>query len=172
MASARAGNVIGGGDWATDRLVPDIFKSVQNNEPVELRNPKAVRPWQHVLEPLSGYLLLGQHALESNTIVSDAWNFGPNDNVKLSVEKVVLAAKSIWNSFDYEVVCDDKYHEAKLLNLDSSKAKKNLGWQSILDAELSIKMTMNWYREFHLNQKILTASDINFYMDMINARNR
>jgi len=176
LASARAGNVIGGGDWATDRLVPDIFKSVQNNEPVELRNPKAVRPWQHVLEPLSGYLLLGQHALESNTIVSDAWNFGPNDESTKTVQSLVEAIKENWNKVDFKILnLTNQLHEATLLKLDCSKAEHYLKWKPVWEFHQTLFYTTNWYKDCienpSLNMAERSKKDLDIYIQDAQQKN-
>ena len=106
LATCRAGNVIGGGDWAQDRLMTDIMISVSHGKKVSIRNPKATRPWQHVLEPLSGYLLIGQKLLEEKVAFADAWNFGPSDEGSICVEEVVKHVKKHWSAIDYEIQCE------------------------------------------------------------------
>jgi CDP-glucose 4,6-dehydratase len=129
LATCRAGNVIGGGDWAKDRLVTDIILSASQGKKVSIRNPKATRPWQHVLEPLSGYLLVGQKLLEGKRDFGEAWNFGPSDEGGITVEEVVKNVKKYWDKIDYEINCDlQGLHEANLLKLDCSKAHILLKW--------------------------------------------
>ena len=136
LASGRAGNVIGGGDWAADRLIPDMMRAVSQNGKVKIRNPHATRPWQHVLEPLSGYLLLGQRLLEGRKEFAEAWNFGPSDDGNATVEEIVGQVKKAWPKIDYEIQCDsDQPHEAGMLRLDCSKARAKLQWRPVWDAK-------------------------------------
>jgi len=129
VASARAGNVVGGGDWGDNRLIPDIMRATSQNERVQIRNPQATRPWQHVLEPLSGYLLLGQQLLEGKKEFSEAWNFGPTDEGHRNVLAVVWELQKHWSSIDYQIKTDgENLHEANLLKLDCSKAYAKLQW--------------------------------------------
>jgi len=152
LASARAGNVIGGGDWAADRLVPDIFKATSQNEAAKIRNPKATRPWQHVLEPLSGYLLLGQKLLEGDKSIADGWNFGPNDEDTREVSKVVSAITNNWDKVQFDIQQDpNQPHEANLLKLDCSKALTYLNWKPVWHFDDTIKYTTNWYKDFYTN---------------------
>lgn len=161
LASARAGNVIGGGDWAADRLVPDIIRSVSRNVPVRVRNPLAVRPWQHVLEPLSGYLLLGKHLLEKDINCAGAWNFGPGDKNNVSVIKLVEKIQSYWPVLKYEKnTGTDQFHEAEVLKLDCSKAFSKLKWYSTWEFEQAIEKTTNWYKCLYEKNNILTRSDL------------
>lgn len=146
IASARAGNVIGGGDFATDRLMPDIVKAVQANEVIKLRNPLAVRPWQHVLEPLRAYLLLGAKMYDSATY-SGAWNIGPSTDENVTVEDMVKIAIHHTGKGRIEHLQDiTQKHEAGLLKLDSNKAHNLLGWHPYMNAEEAIKMTLDWYQ--------------------------
>ena len=166
LASARAGTVIGGGDWAEDRLMPDIIKASSRNEKVIIRNPKATRPWQHVLEPLSGYLILGQKLLESKKEFAEGWNFGPDDESNICVEDVILCIKGEWDKVNYEVQSSlDNPHEAGLLRLDCSKAHSMLGWKPVWDIKKTIKMTTKWYKEFYENGKILSLDDLREYIE-------
>src|SRR5574344_778421 len=149
MATARAGNVIGGGDWALDRLVPDCVRAINDNHKIEIRNPNAIRPWQHVLEPLSGYLLLGQKLFEDNSKYSSAFNFGPNKDSVLTVAEV---AKRVCENYGKgEVVIGQKspLHEANLLMLNVEKAKNVLGWTPTYNADIAIKKTVEWYKKFY-----------------------
>ncbi|MGL4344552.1 MAG: CDP-glucose 4,6-dehydratase [Cellulosilyticaceae bacterium] len=146
IASVRAGNVIGGGDWAKDRIIPDCIRALQSNKPIEIRNPKAVRPWEHVLEPLSGYLKLGQKILEDPVKYSGSWNFGPNRESVVSVWEV---AKRVVAAYGKGEVRDlsggDGLHEASLLNLDISKAFFELEWRPTWGIDEAIKHTVAWY---------------------------
>ena len=165
IASARAGNVIGGGDFSLNRIVPDLVKSVINNKPVEIRNPLATRPWQHVLEPLSGYLLLGMNILK-NREVSEGWNFGPSVDSNCSVEKLVELSKACWSDISTENNSDpNQVHEAHLLMLDCSKANKLLDWQPIWDLKETIFQTIEWYREWHNNGHVITHDQIQSYIN-------
>ena len=127
LASVRAGNVIGGGDWADDRLVPDILRSFENGSSVVIRNPKAIRPWQHVLEPLSGYLILAQKLYESPKKYAEGWNFGPSDNDVKSVDWILDYMIELWPGSSWVLDENEKLHEAAVLNLDISKASELLG---------------------------------------------
>jgi len=148
LATARAGNVIGGGDWSKDRLIPDILRSLDANEVITVRSPLAIRPWQHVLEPVSGYILLAQKLGENKDLYDEAWNFGPEDNDCWSVEKIVthvcrILKRGSWNSLD-----TDQPHEAGLLKLDSSKAKAKLGWLPRWKISQALRKTLDWHQEF------------------------
>lgn len=174
LASARAGNVIGGGDWAKDRLIPDMMKAVAANEEVLIRNPQAVRPWQHVLECLYGYLLLGEKLLRGEKQFAEAWNFGPNHAAAVPVIKVLEEIKNVWPKMRYKTGLPDKLlHEAKLLRLDSSKAHSLLGWKPVWDLSTTISKTVEWYKGFYQDQKILTYKDIESYTnDLIKAKEK
>ena len=164
IASCRAGNVIGGGDWAKDRLIPDIMRSASRKKAVEIRNPKSIRPWQHVLEPLNGYLILGQKLLEGEKGFAGAWNFGPIYGKSLFVEDVVKKIKNYWNKIDYKVSPNSKdVHEAGLLKIDSSKAKEKLKWAPVWDGQKALEVTANWYRSYYEDGEINTESDISAY---------
>ena len=166
LASCRAGNVIGGGDWAKNRLITDIMVSVAQGKKVSIRNPKATRPWQHVLEPLSGYLQIGQKILEEKAEFGEAWNFGPSDEGGITVEKVVKNVKIHWDKIDYEITEDpNQLHEASLLKLDCSKAHMTLKWKSVWDSHTTFKKTVNWYKAFYEEQKVLTEYDLEDYVD-------
>lgn len=148
LASARAGNVIGGGDWATDRLVPDIVRAFAAGEEVSIRQPRSVRPWQHVLEPLSGYLLLTQKAVETGQAVAGGWNFGPTPDAVQTVGAVADRAAAIWGQGRSWKDTSDPgaLHEAKLLQLDSTKARVQLGWKSRWSFDEALSATIDWYR--------------------------
>jgi CDP-glucose 4,6-dehydratase len=169
IASARAGNVIGGGDWSIDRIIPDIIRSKVEDSTLHIRNPKATRPWQHVLEPLVGYLALGYHLLNKEIDFADAWNFGPDSSQVFSVENVVDAGnKLLDNSLNVELnKSSDNPHEANLLMLDSAKAHKFLNWRGHLNFDATIEYTFNWYKEFYNDKKIITKEQINNYLERI-----
>lgn len=165
LASCRAGNVIGGGDWAKDRLVVDIMLAASKGEKVLIRNPLATRPWQHVLEPLSGYLHLGSKLLEERAEFSGAWNFGPSDEGNINVKSVVESIKSHWDKVDYEISSNkNDLHEANLLKLDCSKAHFLLKWKGVWNSQITFEKTANWYKEFYENSKVLTQDDLNSYI--------
>ena len=149
MATARAGNVIGGGDWAVDRLIPDCIKSINKNIPIEIRNPLAVRPWQYVLEPLSGYLLLGQKLLEKGQKYAEGFNFGPNEESVLEVAEVAQRICEYYGKGEVIVNKRDNLHEANLLMLNIEKAGKVLGWTPTYTADKAIKETVDWYKHFY-----------------------
>ena len=147
IASARAGNVIGGGDWSKDRIIPDLIRALQNNVPIEIRNPNSVRPWQHVIEPINGYLLLGVRLSENPIKYSEAWNFGPMQEDTFTVEELVKKAIGVWGSGNYLTsALDNQLHEAGLLKLDISKSINNLGWKPKWNAAESIKKTIEFYK--------------------------
>lgn len=167
LASGRAGNVIGGGDWAEDRLLPDCMRSMAAGQPVVLRNPEATRPWQHVLEPLSGYLQLGALLWQGES-VAEGWNFGPLNGDVLRVEDVVQLVINRWGSGAYEVQSAGHPHEAMLLQLDISKAGARLQWFPVLRAAEAVAMTVDWYRMWYQSKdpeqlQQLTAEQINEY---------
>ena len=149
LATARAGNVIGGGDWSTDRLVPDLIKAFSENKIAKIRNPQAIRPWQHVLDPLYGYLLLAQKLYEEGSIYSGAWNFGPSANDCQPVRKLADLLVAKWGA-DATWVTDsnDSFHEANFLKLDCSKANTILGWRPVWGLEKSVENLVSWYKVF------------------------
>jgi len=148
VASARAGNVIGGGDWAKDRIIPDIIRALAENKPISVRNPSAVRPWQHVLEPIGGYLHLGTKMADNPVLFSDCWNFGPHAEDNLTVEELVQIALKSWGSGDYNrSALSGQPHEAGLLKLDISKTINVLGWEPKYNARTSIDKTLEWYKK-------------------------
>ncbi|MDA8692811.1 CDP-glucose 4,6-dehydratase [Saprospiraceae bacterium] len=164
LASVRAGNVIGGGDWSKDRLIPDIVKSVSQNLVTSIRSPLATRPWQHVLEPLSGYLQIGQHILEGNVEVSEAWNFGPDNSATMTVGDVIKLAASNWDKIKFQLhEPKNKPHEANLLRLDCEKAKQELNWYSVWGAKETVERTIKWYKSFYLQKQISTEEDLMDY---------
>lgn len=150
LASARAGNVIGGGDWAEDRLIPDIFRAFEKNETVLVRNPQSIRPWQHVLEPLRGYLLLAQGLYEQGDKFSEAFNFGPEDSDAKKVDWIVQKLAKMWgDGATYKVASDPgAVHEATYLKLDCSKAKACLGWHPNWDLNEALEKIVEWNKAY------------------------
>ncbi len=147
LASARAGNVIGGGDWALDRLVPDILRAFEAGRPVVIRNPHSIRPWQHVLEPLSGYLALAENLLSEGQVWAEAWNFGPNDDDARPVEWIVERMVESWgDGADWSVDGGPHPHEASYLKLDISKAKARLGWRPRWSLRQALDEIVTWHR--------------------------
>lgn len=172
LATCRAGNVIGGGDWAKDRLMSDIMISVSQGKKVSIRNPNATRPWQHVLEPLSGYLHIGQKLLEEKVEFSGAWNFGPSDEGSITVEEVVKNVKKHWDKIDYQIDKDpNQPHEANLLKLDCSKAHILLKWQDVWDSQTTFEKSVKWYKAYYENNQILTSDDLQSYIADARAKN-
>jgi CDP-glucose 4,6-dehydratase len=145
LASARAGNVIGGGDWAVDRLIPDFIRAITKGEKLKIRNPYSTRPWQHVLEPLSGYLTLCQKLYTEGSKFADGWNFGPDDSDNKNVEWIASTLCNLWqDGSGYEVDKDSYPHEAHYLKLDCSKAKRLLGWSPVWTIETSLQSIVEW----------------------------
>tara|TARA_R100001377_G_scaffold85293_1_gene71298 strand:+ start:8823 stop:9899 length:1077 start_codon:yes stop_codon:yes gene_type:complete len=165
LASARAGNVIGGGDWAIDRLIPDILRAFERNEPVIIRNPKAVRPWQHVLEPLSGYLLLAEHLYKYGQEYASSWNFGPNNDDAKPVQWILEQMVEYWGQSPGWQFDDYKHpHEANHLKLDISKANVGLCWFPSIKLKQALEMTAEWKIAFDLGSNMRT-----FTLDQITA---
>ncbi|MFC0516277.1 CDP-glucose 4,6-dehydratase [Mucilaginibacter angelicae] len=153
IAVGRAGNVIGGGDWAKDRLIPDIVRFLSKEQKIIIRNPNSVRPWQHVLEPLVGYLLLGSRMVSEPVTFADAYNFGPGLSDALPVHEMVDLAIKNWGKGEVEIFNSDKQpHEAGLLKLDISKAMANLNWKPKYQATETIKKTIDWYKFYFSNR--------------------
>ena len=147
LASARAGNVIGGGDWAQDRLIPDIMRGFARGKTVHIRNPRAVRPWQHVLEPLRGYLSLAQRLVQDGPQYAEAWNFGPEYSDARPVQWIVEHLAANWGTnARWQVDADEHPHEAQMLKLDWTKAAERLGWHPALPLEQALQITADWYR--------------------------
>jgi CDP-glucose 4,6-dehydratase len=170
VAVARAGNVIGGGDWAKDRLLPDIARALGNRKTITVRNPNAVRPWQHVLEPLAGYLLLGGKLAQKPVQFSQAYNFGPNINDALAVEQMVKIAIQSWGTGNYEsLLSANEPHEAGLLQLDISKAVAELNWQPRMNAYEAVRITIDWYKKYFEDAASVadvTKSQIKSFFDL------
>ena len=177
IATARAGNVVGGGDWALDRVVPDCARSFSNGLKLEIRNPKATRPWQHVLEPLSGYLWLGASLLQGDNEVSgEAFNFGPLNDVNRKVEELINEFIKHWGSGEWHSP-DSNEHQGKkecnLLKLNCDKAFQYLNWQAVLSFENTIRMTADWYRDYYNGQKDMyttTMLQIDEYANLARER--
>lgn len=150
VASVRAGNVIGGGDWSQDRIVPDSIRAIEEDRIINIRSPHSIRPWQFVLEPLSGYLLLAARLYSEPLKYSGAWNFGPNETLNIEVKDVVNQIIRSYGKGQWKhVLNEEKPHEAKLLMLDCSKAKKYLDWHQALNFEKTIDMTVSWYKNYN-----------------------
>ena len=165
ISSVRAGNVIGGGDWSADRLVPDIVKAASQGKPVIIRNPESTRPWQHVLDCLSGYLLVGQYLLEGKKQFGEPFNFGPSSDDVLQVRKICEIAKKFWPQVQYEFPClQNQPHEAGALRLDCSKAHAQLGWKPLWDSTKAIETTVTWYRDFYSNRAVNSAANLAAYI--------
>ena len=164
LASARAGNVIGGGDWAADRLIPDIVRAMQAQSPLAIRYPLATRPWQHVLDSLSGYLCLAHRLLLQEKDKATAWNFGPNPEHCRSVLDVLLQMKLHWPDLEWFEDSIAQVHEAKWLTLDSSAAQMQLGWTPVWGFEQTAQHTAEWYKRFYLNQQVISQQQLEIYI--------
>jgi len=169
IASGRAGNVIGGGDWATDRLLPDIVRAIIADQPVRIRNPVATRPWQHVLEPLSGYLTLAKRLYEDGPKFTGGWNFGPLDHDVKPVQFIVDEITRFWGEgARWEMDSVDHPHEATYLKLDCSKAHTFLDWQPKLRLETALAWSVEWYKAWRAGQDMreMTMKQISNYSEM------
>jgi CDP-glucose 4,6-dehydratase len=173
LASVRAGNVIGGGDWADDRLIPDILRSFEKNESVVIRNPKATRPWQHVLEPLSGYLILAQKLYKNQDKYAEGWNFGPNDQDTKPVDWILDKMISKWPNSSWELDKDSSPHEADFLKLDITKAKSKLGWKPVWGLSYTLEAIITWHQAWlnKENMKVVSLLEIQKYMKGMNDGN-
>lgn len=172
VASARAGNVIGGGDWSKDRIIPDLARAVfERKEKLILRNPTAVRPWQHVLEPLAGYLILAERLYKGDKECVGAWNFAPEKENHISVEELVRKAMQKLGQGGYEVKADERLHETAMLKLDATKSKKKLGWKPVLGVEKSLDWTVGWYKAYYGKENVATLGEkqIREYGEMLEA---
>ena len=169
IAVGRSGNVIGGGDWSKDRLIPDIVKAFSKDEPVTVRNPKSIRPWQHVLEPIVGYLILGSKLEEDPGRYCQAYNFGPYLTDTLTVAEMVKLSIKSWGNGEYveEQMLND-YHEAGLLKLDISKTNSDLKWYPKTNAIIAVSLTIDWYKEFYLSRANIENFTTNQILDFIN----
>lgn len=171
LATVRAGNVIGGGDWAKDRLIPDCIKALSKGETIKIRNPQAIRPWQYVLEPLRGYLSLAVKMLKYGNRYAEAWNFGPSEEDSITVKEVVHKVLEFWGSGKWEDVSQkipDPLHEAKYLRLDCSKARRILDWRPMINIDKAINFTIDWYRTYYDKSEDIneyTKNQINKYLE-------
>lgn len=159
LASARSGNVVGGGDWSEDRLIPDCIKAFVKNSPVLIRYPDFMRPWQHVLEPLSGYLLLAQRLYQDGPAFAGAWNFGPNDCDVKPVRWLVEVAREIWgNNATWQIDKRDHPNEVSCIKLDHTKAKSKLNWSPKWDLRLALEKTIEWYKAYYNHEEMLSLT--------------
>ena len=168
LSSVRAGNVIGGGDWQVDRLIPDCIRALSKDETIIIRSPKSVRPWQFILEPLYGYLYLGAKMYKNRNSFNDGWNFGPNDDNIINVEEIVKKSVELWGNGKYSINEENTLHEAKLLKLDTSKARTLLNFKPIYNIDKALEKTINWYKIYYkenLNMFEYSVSQINEYMN-------
>ncbi|MBM5782418.1 MAG: CDP-glucose 4,6-dehydratase [Pelagibacterales bacterium] len=169
LASARAGNVIGGGDFSYDRIIPDIFRSIKFGREVELRAPKAIRPWQHVLEPLFGYLLLIKKLYENGEKYATSYNFGPDNDKEVNVENLTKSLIKNLEVGSYKIAIDATLHEAGILKLDNSKAKTDLGWKPSLTFDETISYSASWYSNYltkKRNTRDFTITQINQFLSL------
>ena len=167
VASGRAGNVIGGGDWALDRLIPDMVRATENGQPVNVRNPEAVRPWQHVLEPLSGYLTLAEQLYENGSALSGGWNFGPREDDARTVRWIAERFTTLWGQGASWVQDTGSHpHEAHYLKLDCSKARADLGWVPRWSLDHTLATIVDWHRAYKqgANMRRLTIEQIDSYL--------
>jgi CDP-glucose 4,6-dehydratase len=177
LSIARAGNVIGGGDWAKDRIVPDIFRAWSKKESVEIRNPNSTRPWQHVLEPLSGYLSLADQLSDRRDLNGEAFNFGPAADKDVSVQRLLEEMKRYWENGKWKIDLPEKekMNEAHLLRLNCDKALNRLSWKPTLTFRETIQMTSDWYSFFYERKgdiEAFTTDQITKYMTLAKERNR
>jgi CDP-glucose 4,6-dehydratase len=163
IATARAGNVIGGGDFSEDRLIPDLVRATLNAAPLRIRSPKSTRPWQHVLDSLAGYLVLGGKLLEGRREFAEAWNFGPDERHAVSVEDVLRRMSRHWPGLSYELASDEQLHEAGQLRLDSAKARQRLAFKPVWDLDQTLAMTAVWYRAFLKNGAVASREQLEAY---------
>lgn len=171
LATARGGNVVGGGDWSVDRLVPDVLTSLHNNLPIILRNPTAIRPWQHVLELIYGYLLLAYHLQAEGERFAEPWNFGPSQDNEITVESLTRSLVKMWGNGPENIkIVPQKLPEAHFLKLDATKSRNRLGWCPFLNMEDTLKLTTYWYKQFFVEPTSalrLTLQQINDYQSRI-----
>jgi CDP-glucose 4,6-dehydratase len=171
LATARAGNVVGGGDWSEDRLIPDLVRAAQNNQSVEIRSPNSTRPWQHVLESLSGYLLLGQKLLNGDKTFANAWNFGPENTDNVSVIDMVSKLNNYMGFLKWHMADQIHLHEAGLLYLDSAKARNLLFWKPVWYLDTAIMKTADWYSEWMQSRKSISHKQLEEYLKAAHKAN-
>lgn len=167
LASVRAGNVIGGGDWALDRIIPDCIKALEAGKPIDIRSPRSVRPWQHVLEPLSGYMLLASKMWDEPTKYCEGWNFGPRmESVTPVWDVASMLIKNFGNGELRDLSDPNALHEAKLLMLDITKAQVSLGWKPRMNISQCIELVVDWYKKYKSTQDVygLCVEEINKYL--------
>lgn len=164
LATARAGNVIGGGDWAADRLLPDLVRGLQSGQPAVIRRPEATRPWQHVLESVSGYLLLGQRLLAGDAAVAGAWNFGPGPEGNVTVGDMLEGLRRHWPGLAWRVDRDESRHEARLLQLDTGKARQKLAWRPVWNLDRTQAATAEWYSHYLAQGEALSQRQLQGYV--------
>ena len=169
LASARAGNVIGGGDWAVDRLIPDFLRAMDAGETLNIRSPQAVRPWQHVLEPLSGYLMLAEQLYSNGASFAEGWNFGPSDDDSRTVSWIIERMAEMRKDINWQ--CDEapQLHEANLLKLDSSKARRQLNWQPLWQLQTALRKTLEWHEAWRNaeDMRAVSLAQINDYQSTL-----
>jgi CDP-glucose 4,6-dehydratase len=165
LASARAGNVIGGGDWSADRLIPDVVRAVAAKQRLAVRSPEATRPWQHVLDCLAGYLMLGCELLSGHREYAGAWNFGPGVTDNRTVAEVLALIQACWPAFDWSVPGGAQPHEAKLLFVDATKARCALGWRPVWNLEEAVRSTVSWYKSYLEAGEISSPAQLTAYVD-------
>ncbi|MDB5858950.1 MAG: NAD-dependent epimerase/dehydratase [Ramlibacter sp.] len=169
LATARAGNVVGGGDWAQDRLIPDLVRAVGAGAPLEIRSPAATRPWQHVLDSLSGYLLLGQRLLAGDAAATGAWTFGPGPEANMTVAGVLGRMRELWPALAWRQTAQPQPHEAKLLYLDSAKARAGLGWRTAWSLEQTLAATAQWYQAHQATGRVTSRAQLDQYAEAARA---
>lgn len=164
LATARAGNVIGGGDWSEDRLIPDLIRAHEQRRSLEIRAPQATRPWQHVLESLSGYLLLGQKLLQGDKTFAAAWNFGPDAEGNRTVADVLEKMRQHWPLLNWHLTGAPQPHESTRLHLDSTKARSVLGWHPVWPIDAALTMTSDWYRAWLETKTVISRDQLEAYL--------
>jgi len=169
LATVRAGNVIGGGDWAEDRIVPDLMRAAFSGEPAVIRNPESTRPWQHVLDVLAGYLAVGARLLDSDRAAAEAWNLGPVESSAVRVQDVIAAVQRQIPELRVDIRPDASGRaESGLLQLDSNKAVSRLGWRPRWESEM-LERTVDWYRAFYKDQRVISEAQLDAYEDAVEA---
>jgi len=171
LATARAGNVIGGGDWSEDRLIPDLVRAIESKQSLEIRSPHATRPWQHVLESLSGYLLLGQKLLSGERKFATAWNFGPEPEGNRNVAEVLGKLNKHWEKMEWHVANQPQPHEANLLYLDSAKARSMLGWRPVWNLDTTLEKTAQWYEAWLYSKSVISRQQFEAYVEAASNSN-
>lgn len=164
LATARAGNVVGGGDWSEDRLIPDLIRAISRRKSLEIRAPNATRPWQHVLESLSGYLVLGQKLLMGDREAAGPWNFGPEVADNRTVSEVLRKLNKAWTDIRWHEIGGPQPHEARLLYLDSNKAHSKLNWQPVWNIDCTIEKTADWYKQWLQTGHVISRQQLARYV--------